>query len=229
MDLAILVVVAGVSGYHVFFQTNALRHIHMRQHGGHLFYQSVGLGLLLLLLSYLVACLLNRCVPSLALLGEHPAIHHSTTFLVLIMLTFAVPLLANLYWTKARVARDPAIARGGAIEQVLQDGIATSTPVEVITRGGSVYVGFVIDTGIPSPSSHSYISLLPLAAGRCDSSLSPDYTENWAEALRDPRALAGPWSPKHWVIAFPKDDVVLIRHVDISLFTGDAPPLQPAA
>lgn len=33
----------------------------------------------------------------------------------------------------------------------------------------------------------------------------------------------------HWVIAFPKGDVALIRHVNISLFTGDAPRLQPAA
>lgn len=225
MESSLLVVAAGVSGYWVLFQTNGLRHLLARQHGGHLFYQSVGFGLLLFLASRMLAGGIDWCCPALAPhLDGFLGVHHSTTLLVLLMVAALLPVVINKFcWTDEKIARAPSLSRGDAIERVLQEGIANSAPIEVTTRGGTVYVGFVVDTGIPSPHLPSYIGLLPLAAGRCAGSLSPEYVENWAALLRDQRVREGHWSPEKWVITFPKDDVLIIRHFDLSLFAVASP------
>lgn len=150
----------------------------------------------------------------------------STTFWAT-ALAIAMPAAANVVIGRGRSARLAAKWRGGLTECLLQDSIDFRSLVELTLKTGKSYVGFVLESGISTPSE-SDVSIVPIFSGHRDDEqrlhLTTSYRDAILEAPRDDDVLY------QFELVLAKNQIVSARRFDVDIFAARfGRPLPPPA
>ena len=163
-----LLLIPAIGGYWLLTRWHKTKYRAERDSGYHLLLRSAGVGIILVLLSHIIAFFLNFYSPALLLLWDAHIPQPFTSAVVMsLAMGLIAPFILNLFVDEDECAREAALKFGDNIELLLDQAMQAQKMVEVDLDSRKVYIGFALNSGLGKTSDTDAI-LMPVLSGHRD-------------------------------------------------------------
>ena len=154
-------------GYWFLTHCNFTKFRSLRDSGYHVLFRSAIFGLVLFVLSHIVARFLDSVFPvsqNFEVWQDWMPIESSVPLTLTIFVAWLLPIVFNNFYSEIKSARKVAKQNGDFIELLIDQSTNEELFIELSLRSGKSYMGYVIESQLPRQSEADVV-LVPMASG----------------------------------------------------------------
>jgi len=165
-----------IGGFHVITNLDYFRYVNQRSSPQALVFNSVTVGIFLLLVAFIACSILTCILPDqVEFIKQNlfPVIVGSSnayfgTAICSFFLGIFIPLVGNVFIDKRKAIFKAINKIGNDLELMFKTSFVENEPLQITLKNNKVFIGYVMSIPRPQPSEWSYITIFPVMAGHWD-------------------------------------------------------------